>query len=32
MWLFLIVVILCIPIAYKRIGEKRTERFEDRDN
>ena len=28
----LIIAILCIPIAYKRIGEKRAERFEKRDN
>jgi hypothetical protein len=28
----LIIVLLCVPVAYKRIGEKRTERFEDRDN
>ena len=32
MWLMLIIVLLCVPVAYKRSGEKRTERFEDRDN
>ena len=32
MWTLLVIAILCIPIAYKRIGEKRAERFEKRDN
>jgi len=32
MWTLIIIGLLCIPIIYKRLGEKKTERFEDRDN
>ena len=32
MWMLIIVGLLCIPVIYKRFGEKKTERFEDRDN
>ena len=32
MWTLLIVAILCIPVAYNRMGERRAERFEKRDN
>ena len=32
MWTLIIVGLLCIPIIYKRFGEKEAERFEDREN
>tara|TARA_B100000900_G_scaffold191404_1_gene162041 strand:+ start:9186 stop:9299 length:114 start_codon:yes stop_codon:yes gene_type:complete len=28
----ILLVLLCAPIIYKRFGEKKAERFEDRDN
>jgi hypothetical protein len=32
MWVFIILVVLCIPVIYTRLGERKAERFEDRDN
>ena len=32
MWTLLIIAILCIPVAYQRLAEKRSERCEKRDN
>jgi hypothetical protein len=32
MWTLFILAVLCMPIIYARRGEKKAERFEDRDN
>jgi hypothetical protein len=32
MWIILILCLLCVPVAYRRLSEKRTERFQDRDH